>query len=302
MKNVINYYYNLEPIAIHQINKKYYFKASDEQYVFITYDNINEIDALYDFSNSLLLRGLMCHQMILNIDKQILTKVNEDLYVLMKIYVAKKDIAINDILNFNNITINDTKSILRRDDWFNLWTNKIDYFEYQINQLGKKHPIITRSFSYYVGLAENAISLISNVNKDGLSLNLSHRRILYNDTFYNLYNPLNFVIDLRVRDICEYFKSCFFNGQEVLELIKQYLSYNKLSYNESCYFFARLLYPSYYFDVYEKIIDNQIDEEEINYVISKVDSYENILREVYIYLKSSINIPEIEWLQKAILY
>ena len=46
-----------------------------------------------------------------------------------------------------------------------MWIRKIDYFEYQISQFGKKYPIIRESFNYYVGLAENGISLLNKAMK-----------------------------------------------------------------------------------------------------------------------------------------
>lgn len=36
-----------------------------------------------------------------------------------------------------------------------MWVQKIDYFEYQVSQMGKKYPVIRESSIYYVGLAES---------------------------------------------------------------------------------------------------------------------------------------------------
>lgn len=300
MKNVLNYYYGLVISTIHQKDKTFYFKHDGYEYIFTRYEDANEINDIYNLSTALLNNGINCHQLILNNFKQILTKVNDENYILLKIFVQKRKINIHDVINFNNLTVGSENTKL--NNWYDLWTNKIDYFEYQISQIGKKYPLIRESFSYYIGLSENAITLVKNVQKDKLYYSLNHRRIYSSDTTYDLYNPLNFIIDSRIRDICEYFKSCFFNDENIEEEIQTYLFYNKLNYDEGCYFMARMLFPTYYFDLYEKIINNEIDETNIKLIISKSLEYENLLRKIHYYLKLNANIPDIEWLKKVIQY
>ena len=298
MKNALKYYYNLDVSTIHQKNKSFYFVLDGFEYIFTKYENIDEIAVIYELANNLNTMGVYSHQIVLNTNRQILTKINEDNYILMKIFVKKEKIQINDIIQFNNINYTVEKTKLRRDNWDKLWSNKVDYLEYQVNQMGKKYPLIRQSFSYYVGLAENAIILVKNTSRDKLPLSLNHRRILYSDSTYNLYNPLNIIVDLRIRDVCEYFKSCFFNNQDILNDVRMYLYYNKLDYNESCYFFARMLFPTYYFDIYEKIINNEIDESKLNNILSKINEYELFLKNIYVFFKNSVNIPDIEWLSR----
>ena len=60
-------------------------------------------------------------------------------------------------------------------------------------------------------------------------------------------------------------------------------------------YFARLLYPSYYFDAFESSLTSKNDQE-IKKISSKANSYEIILKNLYSELKKYINIPNIEWL------
>ena len=62
-------------------------------------------------------------------------------------------------------------------------------------------------------------------------------------------------------------------------------------------FFARLLYPSYYFDVYDDIIQEKVNEESIKKYIEKNISYEIFLKDIYKYVKLKYRMPEIEWLE-----
>lgn len=290
MKNALNYYYNLNIENIHQKNKNYYFKVNNLQYMLLECVN-EEINDIYSL-NVYLTKNYPFYKIILNKENKVITIINEINYILLEINNNIKDLNLNEIIKINNISIVNFNK-LRRDNWYTLWTNKIDYFEYQINQIGKKYPIIRESFNYYIGLAETAISLIKSINNEGLYLSLSHKRI---NNAFDLYNPLNLIIDVRIRDICEYFKFCFFENKNIFKELELFLNYNKLNYNESVYFLARMLFPTYYFDLYEKIIANGVKEEELKKIISKADKYEKMLK--YIYLNFKNNNLYIEWLEK----
>jgi len=299
MKNAMNYYYNLNPTSIHQRGKIYYFRVEEANYVLLPCDNEIESQNVYELDNELLRQGIPVHQILLNNSRQILTKINQDTYVLMRIFIPKRPITLEDIMQVNAISISNQQNNLRRDDWYTLWTKKVDYLEYQISQIGKKYPLIIESFSYYIGLAENAIALIGTVKKENRYLSLNHRRIMCGDDTYRLYNPFNLIIDLRVRDICDYFKSCFFKNQNIESTIMQYLYYQRLTKEECQSFFARMLFPTYYFDVYEKIVAGNIEEQEIIPIVKKVDEYEDLLRRLYAYIGQIHPLPEIEWLKKT---
>jgi hypothetical protein len=296
MKNAISYYYNITANVIHQTGKTFKFTNNGENYILTTCER-EDIDDIYELSYNLIKQGVLCHQIILNNSNSIITNINNLPYILMKVLVNNDKITLNDIINFNNTIITVKLDNLRRDNWFNLWCNKVDYFEYQVNQMGKKYPIIRESFSYYIGLAEIGISLFKNTNKSE-KLSLSHRRILYGQSLTELYNPINLIIDLRIRDACEYFKSCFFNNIDVEPIISNYLYTSNLDETEKILFLSRMLYPSYYFDVYEQIIDGKLDENELKKIINKVDEYELLLRNIYSLLKNN-NFPEVEFLNKA---
>ena len=291
MKNTINYYYNLNINNIHQKDKNYYFNINNNNYLLLKCDNIEELDDIYKL-DSYLIQILPVHKIILNINNEIITKINDNNYLLLQLYIDNK-VDLNKIIELNNINIPDYFSKLRRDNWSLLWTNKIDYLEYQLSQIGRKYPIIRDSFNYYIGLAENAIILVNNTDKRNIVLGLSHRRISSN--FFDLYNPLNIVIDIRIRDICEYFKYCFFDNIDISRELELFLNYNNLDINEGKLFLARMLFPTYYFDLYEKVINNEIDESEIKKIIVKADSYEKILKQIYYHFKN--NQLNIEWLE-----
>ena len=292
MKNTINYYYNLNINTIHQKEKNYYFKADNKNYLLLKCTNIEEPDDIYRL-NIYLSQILPVHRIVLNANNEAITKINDSNYLLIELFSNNNKINLNNIIELSNIRIPFSVDKLKRNDWYNLWIKKVDYFEYQLSQIGKKYPLIRESFNYYIGLAENAIILVNNIDFNNIPLGLSHRRIT--NMSFNLYNPLNIVIDARIRDVCEYFKFCFFNNIDISMELELFLSYNSFNIDEAKLFLARMFFPTYYFDLYEKIIDNEIYESDIKKVIIKADNYEKILKQVYYHFKN--NQINIEWLE-----
>ena len=192
--------------------------------------------------------------------------------------------------------------ILTRNNWNILWSNKIDYFEYQINQMGKKYPILVDTFAYFTGLAENAISYVKYTTLETqieTSDNpvISHRKI--NNTTQSLYNPLNIILDHKSRDIAEYIKLSFLNkNTNIYQELDSYFSNNYYSEYGLRLLYARIIYPSFYFDMYEQIIQGLRKESDLLNIVTLLDDYELYLKEMYYYLKKYHNIPEIDWITK----
>ena len=74
-------------------------------------------------------------------------------------------------------------------------------------------------------------------------------------------------------------------------MVLTYIKQNNLTLEEKKLFMSRLLYPSYYFDEYDKLINNE--NHKLNKIIEKIDGYERLLKLVYINLNIDV---DIEWL------
>ena len=308
MRNSIVYYYNLNPSEIHQSNQLYYFKIDNERYFLEPLIRTEqELDSIYKINVELLNRRVPVHQIVLNKQNNIITVVNNIPYVLLKSFVKKNDlINIYDIIDLNKQTIIKKQDIiLDKSNWPLLWENKNDYLEYQVSQFGIKYPVICETFSYYIGLAENAILYAKNTNielKPDISdyLTISHKRITNQTTLFDLYNPLEFIIDLNVRNVAEYIKFKFFYNRENLwEEINVFFEQNNVSSYGARMLFARLLYPTYYFDLYDEIMsDENYDEKKLITIIDKQEEYEEFLSDIYHYISRNYSIPAVEWLIK----
>ena len=163
---------------------------------------------------------------------------------------------------------------------------------------GKKYPIIVNSFNYFVGMAENAISYYNDIKiEDNYKYVISHKNIRFNDTIEVLYNPLNIIFDYRARDIAEYIKNAFFiNNSNIYNELNEYMNVNGLSITDVKLVVARLMYPSFYFEMYEDILIDNDDEKIIVPIVDRLTEYEKYLASIINYFKNYYDIPTIPWL------
>ncbi|MBE5820751.1 MAG: hypothetical protein E7310_08120 [Clostridiales bacterium] len=291
MKNLINYYYNLLITEFKKINESFIFEINGKKYEFIPF--YGDVNKFYKNYLVLLNNNKYCHEVIFNKDKSILTFYDNKPYILLKKNISiDKCVDLNEIINYD-ISIYGQKA----PNWKKLWKDKIDYYEYQMSQLAIKYKVLKNSFDYYIGLSETAINLLNYINADYVNFYISHNRINKNEKLDDFFNPINIVVDSRVRDIAEYIKINYFHNLIDTEEILSFLDGLEFDYTESILFLSRLLYPSYYFDVYDQIIQEKLNEDKIKFYIKKASSYEDFLKKIYNYIKNKYKIPQIEWLE-----
>ena len=59
---------------------------------------------------------------------------------------------------------------------------------------------------------------------------------------------------------------------------------------------ARILYPSFYFEMYDAIINHQANESEVMRITSRIDEYENYLADIWKYFHKYYQIKDIPWI------
>ena len=190
--------------------------------------------------------------------------------------------------------------LFMNEDWATLWSKKIDEFETEMTDLNNDYPIIQESSHYYIGLAENAISYFRDtlIEEDikTVKINLNHKRVGSKVYSGVLYNPLTFTFDYDVRDISEYIKSKFFASNldyfEIEEILNNY-QFSKCSLR---FLFSRLLYPSYYFDLAYKVLNDDYDENKIDILLSRIQEYEDFLMDIYNIINRKVHIPPVQWI------
>lgn len=302
MKNIINYYYNLSILDCYINNDRYYFYIDNTEYIFMNYDkSIEDLKNKYTIYTNLKNKKVLVNDIITNINNQIITIVNGKAYILLKNNCKNRSINLNDILYLqNNTDIILNKKVELDNNWIKLWKMKLDYYENQFKNSFKNNYLIYYTIDYYIGMGENAISYLVYNNCDNNRYCVSHSRININEQAFDFFNPINFIIDNRVRDFAELIKNMFFLGKIDYDTFILYLNTMNFNKNEYILLFSRLLFPTFYFDFVDDIINKTIEESYIKRIVNKTESYILFLKSIMIYIiyNKRINIPLIDWIIK----
>ena len=288
MKNVINYYYGIIVNEFKKRESNFIFNINNSEYEFVEYyRDINELINIY---STLKFYRKEVSEIILNKQNNIITYYENKPYILLKkSNYRNKEIELSDIISYDSSVY--TKEEL---NWKRLWTGKLDYYEMQLDEVGIKYPILKQSFNYYLGLSEIAINLLNYVNAKNISYHISHKRL---ETKEDMVNPLNIIIDSRTRDVGEYIKVKYFYAKTEIRKLLDFIASSNFSKDEILLLLARLIYPSYYFDIYEKVFINGDAEKELSKIIKKNAEYEAFLKDIYNSIKQFYAIPQIEFLE-----
>lgn len=292
MKNIIEYFYNLKIDTLHKNTNRYEFEIDKNRYYLIlSYRYEKELKQI----ENLIKNNQNFDQIIHNINSKLITNISGKNYLLLKKSNKKTSIE-DEILNYYKILLPTQLYFnIDRTDWVYLWSEKIDYIEYQKTHLKGEYPLLEESINYFIGMAENAIMYIRNCfneNNDSDDIVLSHKRI----TNKEFNSPINLIVDHRSRDISEYLKYLFFNNNYDYIKISQYLQ--KLNLNNYMYrlLYGRMLFPTFYFDKYDDIVNKNESEKEILIILKRVEAYEDFLKNIYSIINQNTAIKKVDWL------
>lgn len=293
MKNVLYNYYDILVDELNKSDNNYFFYFNNELFLFyLVLNDVNLVENIYKY---IVENNIESFNIILNKEGNLFSDVDKKKYVLLRVKgILKYEVKFDEFkyypVNSNGV------------NWGTLWSERLDYYEVQIRELGIKYQTVLNSFGMFSGLAENAILYFNmTMEKFGdLESNVSivHNRVKYPCYLIDYYNPVNFIIDYSVRDIGEYIKSYIisddFDFNNVITLInRMYL--NDLMFN---LLYARLLYPTFYFDVFDKIILEDGKDSDIVFTLDKIDIYLDTLKRLYDRFNNEYQMFRIEWLNK----
>ena len=304
IKNFLNYYYHLYPVEIIKEKENYKFYLNDKLYIlYLITNKEQEVKEQIILNNELVYYNYPS-LVINNVFNNSYSLIEGKNYILVCYNFSNRKIMGTDLtkdiyINKNNYLI------LNRSNWYDLWCKKVDYFEYQKNYIKDKYPLLYNTIDYFIGYAEVAISYLSEVNKiikrDSKDyLTICHKRVYFNDDLNNFYNPFSLIIDYKARDVGEYLKSLLFYGYQEKQ-IKELLLVINSSYQRHL-LMARVLFPSFYFDCYENIINGITGEEEIISILNKIKDYEDFLVYLYNLLRETDYLIQIDFLEKPSLF
>ena len=269
MKTFLKYNYNLKNPIISR-NKNIYVKDNNKIYLL---QKVNNTDNNFKSDKTY-------YKVIKNRNNNYVSNYQNENYILIEL---------DDKISMEDIVINDHKMVINNKiDWIELWKNKIDSIEKKYRDINNAE--IIDSLDYYLGLSENALLfLIYNESK----IKKTNKSICRKRINKNYRMPNNAIIDYKERDISEYIKYLYFNNKNIDEFL---CKIDLKKYNKYL-IYARLLFPTYYFDIVEEYLDNKNIDGKINKIIKKIDKYEVFLNRIYkkIFLEDN----QIEWIKKV---
>lgn len=299
MKNALIYNFNIYVDELTKLNDDYYFRFQNTDFVVSLYNrNIDEIMSIYKLNIYMLKNNVPTYQIILTKDNNILFMYENLYYILMIIPNLKNRlITFDDIARFNYIFDDKDMFKIDKSNWAYYWENKIDYIEDQCSYLNNKYSFINSSFDYFLGLWENGISYFNYNNLGTKSIKcICHKRVSLDTDLYYFFNPLNLLIDYKERDYGEFLKSYVYSKNWTINELDDIFDKINLNREDIMILITRILFPSYYFDLYEDIILDSKREDE---VLKKINCKNIISLLKYIFNKYKFyNIPLIEWIKK----
>ena len=173
----------------------------------------------------------------------------------------------------------------------------MDSIEKEMIEYNNEYHEIQNSLNYFIGMAENAIELLSIYKKDILINNDSIGH-LFNYKLYKeckLDNPFTFIKTNKMYDIANYIKYRFLTNTINYDELESICNYTNNEY-ETVFLFSNLLYPNVYFDLVKNILVNNEEENKLTPIIKTINNYKrllNYIREIY---KNVNNIKLITWL------
>ena len=299
MINYISYMYKLNITSYEELNKDYIIHTDSSSYLLTQVDNSNWTMFVHVLTTTLNSRVFYSYKFIQNIAGEFITKIEDVNYTLIRIgsdYNSTIDLMdsldfykkANEYLSVNNFHY--------ENKWIFLWNDKIRYLT-EHGRKSNKNINIMYYFNYYVGVASSLVKYLNSINstykgsgKD--SPTICHPRIIFPIKKIDFYNPSNFIIDIESRDVGEYIKSLYYNNLDYENELRYYLSISKLSSYTASYLYARILYPSTFFDFFECNQNDQVD-------LLKFDTknYENFVKKTYELINSYVSIKKIGWLK-----
>lgn len=148
---------------------------------------------------------------------------------------------------------------------------------------------------YYQGLSENVITIINETltrfPEDTLPLGYEH--LVFEDSYDVLFNPTNFIISTRVRDIAmAYQQQCI--SIDIIEWCLQARIFSEL---EIVYLYIRVLFPSHFFSlVLYSDTSKEIMHEKLITLYQQIDIEKQRIKDLYECISHYTYLPPIYWL------
>ena len=299
MKELINWYYNLNLNYLESFHYIYYAKQQ-HQYLYII--------PVGKEKNTVFFHLLQLLQFSPN-QKILLSKENTTtvLYEGIHYYVLVSDEALHTLIDCKKLNT----PIIYPDPYAvaaevkERWISKNRYYEEQLNSLlelisGDERPLFLDISTYYIQLNEQAYTLINKIADVNFNISLVHKRLVPTSYKFECFYPALLTLDNKSRIYCEYIRQTYLTTRDLDQLkhiIQTIQQTNPLHSQEWEFLYARLFFPSHFYDQLYNFKDN----ERINllHLYDEANDYAKLLyySGKYIQTMAAIDLHIPEWVK-----
>ncbi len=286
MNTILKTYYHIES----DVQVKNYFTYNNHYLYLDEFENIDDFLKLYHNYS-------MCMKQCSLPGYTLMHNYLGEIHTLNHI-VFKYNSSAFDLKNYLNVFLMPLPMRVSVDVIKEQWIEKIDYVKECAKEYAysyKQNIDVLSLIYYYCGLGENAIVLLNailNENpKSTLSMCLSLKRNIL-PYVYELLNPTYYMYSTRVRHVVHLLKSHIIN----MKLLGELLTMQYFEQHEILYLYARMIYPSDFFD---DIINKRVDIYNLENHFYNIKKHMKILEELSVLLTNYRIIPKISWIQEG---
>jgi len=155
--------------------------------------------------------------------------------------------------------------------------------------------------TYYIHLNEEAYPLIGALESINFTISLCHARLKPDQLLIEFFMPEHLILDNRSRLYCEYIRHLFVTTgdlDQVRDVVATIVKNDPLLEEEWRFLYARLYFPSHFYDIVYDILHN--DEVNLESLYEQTLNYAKLLAYLptFIHEYTGISIPVSEWVSQ----
>lgn len=300
MKKMINYYYKLYPLKIYTHEDETYFFDDEYKYYIKRFNNKKSVDSYINIQNQYKNNNIPINEILINKNNEYITEYEKKSYIVIKVKgIENIEIDIDDIIKYNIELSKEVYTSIEIDE-LNSMKKEIDKSEDQMTGYNKEYLLVQNVFNYYIGLAENAVSYLSDSIKE---TSIHDKSISHNYIDNELINKCliditNISYNYKLKDISEYFRVLVINNSDWEETLYTFLNKFKLNEFDYRFLYAEIIYPRYFFYMLNEICNKNKCDKELDNMIKEIDNVEKRINELYIIINKYCKIPPIFWINE----
>lgn len=257
---------------------------------------------------------------IQNIDGQFMTTVDDQRYTVFELRHLQKQPQVGEgtaLAQFHQQTKRypyEPYSISSYGKWKQLWTDKLTVYEQNLQaalkeERDEQNLIWLDLFPYVIGMTENAIQYVGEMNHDRSFHDSDRPAITFERYDHQLQKPCFFSYELHydhpMRDVAELIRyNLLQEGDEttkILQFLHDYERVQPISLFSWKMIYSRLLYPAHFFDAIDQYRNKSetVTKDAVMQLCDKQHIYEARITTLFNQIKrndQTIRIPMVQWM------